>query len=83
VEKIKQYRCLSCDGTGQIDISRSTFSDGSPIYCPSGCPSCSGRGWVGRNLFMKQMASMPEKSNLEIVEFYDDAQDIQITDEPV
>ena len=83
MKAIKKYRCLTCDGKGRVDISTSCHIEGSPIYMPSGCPSCSGRGWVGENLFMKQMQTMPEKSNLEIIEFYEDAQETQIREEPV
>ena len=76
MEKIKKYHCLTCDGTGQADISTSRYSDGSPIYRPSICPSCCGRGWVSRIWFgIQATAGVGNKNNLEIIELYEKAEE--------
>lgn len=70
----EKYLCLTCDGRGEIDLSMAHDLYNMPICLPFKCPSCSGSGKVSRILFgIQAKAGVSKKSNLEIIELYENA----------
>ncbi|MEE9214863.1 MAG: hypothetical protein V3U54_08735 [Thermodesulfobacteriota bacterium] len=75
----KRCKCLDCNGMGFTGVCEYYNSWHNMVSSrQSECQSCLGSGWLHEKDFLEQMKHHPNKSNLEIIEAYENGPNREI-----